>query len=210
MNLITETHANLKPRLNVLDAIFERRAVRSYLPQKVSQALVEELLTAATQAPSAMNKQPWSFVIIQQTKMLKRISDQAKRLLLKDPATRAASEHGHTPFNDPDFDIFYGATTLITICGETTGFEPAGDCYLAAQNLMLAAYTLGLATCPVGFARDVLRGDEFENYFGIPENYVPVLPIIVGYAASKTERTIRNPAKILKWMHESQGPSGDL
>jgi nitroreductase len=76
----------------------------------VSETTVRELLDAVW-APSANNLQPWSFVVIQDRTLLKKISDAAKVLLANDP-------HWHTrlPLTDPDFDIFYGCGTLIVIC----------------------------------------------------------------------------------------------
>ena len=195
-----ETSTSLYPDMNVLDAIYKRRAIRRYSSKSVEERIVRALLNAAVQAPSAMNLQPWSFAVIQQTKLLQKLSAQAKEFLLKDPKWKAASEHGHLPLADPEFDIFYGATTLIVICAKTEGFSPTADCYLAGQNLMLAACSMGLGTCPIGFARDVLQNKFWKKNLEIPEDFIPVFPIIVGYPLGATPKVKRDPPHILSWI----------
>jgi nitroreductase len=195
-----ETNTKSYPDMTVLDAIWKRRAIRRYSSKSVEEQVVHALLDAAVQAPSAMNLQPWSFAVIQQTKLLQKLSDQAKDFLLKDPKWKAASEHGKLPLADPEFDIFYGATTLIVICAKAEGFSPTADCYLAGQNLMLAAYSMGLGTCPIGFARDVLQNKSWTKNLEIPEDSIPVFPIIVGYPLGATPTVKRDPPHILSWI----------
>ncbi|MGZ6434435.1 MAG: nitroreductase family protein [Pseudobdellovibrionaceae bacterium] len=200
MEQLSEAAAKTKFNLSVIDAIYARRSVRHYTKRQVSKQAIEELINAAIQAPSAMNRQPWAFVIIQNIPLLNKICQEAKNLLLKSPEWRMNSEHGKTPFAERGFDIFYEASTLITVCAEKEGFQPVGDCYLAAENLMLAAPAMGLATCPIGFARDVLKMDSFKAELGIPDGYDPVLPVIVGYSSGPTEGPPRNPPRILNWL----------
>jgi len=180
----------------VLDAIQQRRATRSYTHEPVSEANVHTLLDAAIYAPSANNTQPWSFVVIQDPPLLKRISGRAKQELASHPHWK-----GVHPFTDPKFDIFYGATTLIVICAGSGGFEPTGDCYLAGENLMLAAWDLGLATCPIGLARDVLQSAAMKMELGIPAEVTPVLPIIVGHPQGSMPQTERKTPVIHAWKH---------
>lgn len=186
-------------QMDVLAAIQARRSVRQYSRHPVEADIVEELLNAAVHAPSAMNKQPWAFVIVQDEKLLTRLNQQAKEFLRTSPSWRLASEHSRGLL-DPGFDVFYGATTLITIYAEKHGFEPIGDCYLAGANLMLAATGLGLGTCPIGFVRDVLRSEALHRELGVGDSYVPVLPIAVGYPAGFTPATPRNPPRVLNWI----------
>ena len=176
-------------------AIRERRATRRFATKAVSEALVHELLETAVWAPSANNLQPWSFAVVQNRILLREISQAAKRRLADDPHWRT-----HLPLADPDFDIFYGCGTLIVICAAADGFDPVGDCYLAGQNLMLMAWSMGLATCPVGLARDVLQEDFMKRRLQIPAEITPVLPIIVGYASKPMPRPSRHPPRIHTWI----------
>jgi nitroreductase len=181
-----------------IQAIYERRAVRDYQNMAVPQAKIMELLHAAVQAPSAVNQQPWAFAIFQGKEKLKAFSDRAKPFFAK-------TLDAHTPhelrrmLTDPEFNIFYNANSLIVICAPQTGMNPAEDCCLAAQNLMLAAHAMGLATCPIGLARPWLNSPEVKQELGIPTQLTPVFPLIVGYAASRPPVVSRNPPEIVVW-----------
>lgn len=181
--------------MDVLDAIRQRRAVRSYTAAPVDEASVRALLDAAVWAPSARNQQPWSFVVIQDQRWLKKISDRALDALRLDPRWKDA-----LPFNDADIDIFHGAGTLIVICAREDGFAPVGDCYLAGENLMLAACGMGLSTCPIGLARDVLQAPDLRAALRLPAGEQAVLPIIVGRAAAATPVTGRAAPRIHAWL----------
>ena len=188
-------------KVSVVDAIYHRRSVRAYVPKKVNEPTVRALIDAAIHAPSAGNAQPWAFAVVQDVAMLKRISDQAKQRLASDPYWKLHTAHA-SPFTDPDFDIFYGASTLIVVCAKKDdfhGFSAAQDCFLAAQNLMLAAYAMGLGTCPIGFARDVLHTDAWTEALSVAADYRPVLPIIVGFPDEAAHTVKRTPARIFSW-----------
>ncbi len=186
--------------VKVLEAIYSRHASREYTQRKVEPDLIDTLLNAAVRAPSAMNKQPWAFVVIQDSRFLAQLNLQAKEFLRQSRTWRLASEHSRGLI-DPNFDVFYGASTLIVIYAEKHSFEPIGDCYLAGENLMLAATGLGLGTCPIGFARDALRSEAIHAELGLGDSYVPVLPIIVGYTTDDMPPTPRSPPRILNWLH---------
>lgn len=190
-----------EPSMTLLNAIYTRRATRSFSTERVESKLVAKLLEAAIQAPSAMNAQPWAFAVIQNPQVLHEISESAKVFLSQNIHLSQESEHFEKLFLDPKFDIFYGATTLVVICAKKNGFGPAEDCYLAGENLMLTATALGLATCPIGFARDVLNTKEFRDKLSIAEDFAPVLPIIIGYSKVFSPKPERRAPVILKWLN---------
>jgi nitroreductase len=84
-------------------------------------------------------------------------------------------------FNRPDFNIFYDASTLIIICGRTTASAYIADCWLASENLMLAACAMGLGTCVIGSALVALNKPETKVLLNIPDNFSAIAPILVGY-----------------------------
>lgn len=69
--------------------------------------------------------------------------------------------------------------------------QSAEVCCMAAQNLMLAACGMGRGTCCIGFARPWLNLCEAKSELGIPESYIPVAPIVVGYPRSAASRVAR-------------------
>jgi len=185
--------------VDLMDAIYERRAVRAYTNRMVDKAAIRGLIDAAIQAPSAVNQQPWAFVVLQDANWLKRISARAKQLTLAHLQPGTALFEYRVMLEDPAFDVFYGAGTLIVVCA-APGLWPANeDCCLAAQNLMLAAYAVGLGTCPIGLAREALNEPGTKRPLGIPDDHSVVMPITVGYPREHPLPTPRHDARILAW-----------
>jgi len=185
--------------MEVLEAIRRRRAVREYTDRPVGRATIDELLAAAVQAPSAVNQQPWAFVVIQNRDLLRQYSDRSKEYWARTMSGDASWEHLRGLIVDPTFRIFYDAPALIVICARPGGLNPAEDCCLAAENLMLAAHALGLGTCPIGLARPWLNLPETKQELGIPEQYAPVFPVIVGYPRGEVSSPGRNAPEVLVW-----------
>jgi nitroreductase len=166
--------------MELLEAINGRRSVRDYTDETVSDTVLQELIGLAVQAPSALNQQPWSFVVVKDEGLLTHISDQAKVHMLKAPLAAPAQRH-RDMLADPKFHIFYHAPVLIVICAVDAGSWGVEDCALAAENLMLAAYSKGLGTCWIGFAQGWLDTADGKSALGLPSAFVPVAPIIVGH-----------------------------
>lgn len=185
--------------MDVIEAIYQRRSARIYRDEPVEQSMIRELLDAAVQAPSAMNAQPWAFAIVQDRTLLRSLSDRAKRHLLDAHGGDPRMDRYRTELSDPAFEIFYGAPALIVICAGPHGFFPAEDCSLAGQNLMLAAFAKGIATCCIGWARPLLNLLEIKNELGIPTDLTPVLPIIIGHPGESPSPPPRRPPRIVAW-----------
>lgn len=186
--------------MSVMAAIDGRRSVRSYAPGKLDAETIRALLTAAVRAPTAIHQEPWSFLILQDPAVLKRLSDRSK-VLFREEAQRAHLDRcGHSldAFADPAFDVFYGAGTLVVICGPAGPFVPA-DCWLAAENLMLAAHASGLGTCVIGCSLAALNTPEVKAELGIPTELSAIAPVIVGAPSGETPPTTRKEARILAW-----------
>jgi nitroreductase len=188
--------------MSVRQAIRDRRAVRSFFPDKISKRRITSLLTAATWAPTAMREEPWAFVVVQDHVLLKGISDRAKILLSSDE--QRSDHHFSTEtiarFTNPEFNIFYDAGTLIVICGKALGPFMTADCWLAAENLMLAACGEGLGSCVIGLSVPILQDQQVKKELGIPDDITPIAPIIVGKPRGTTPRTKRVSPHILSWI----------
>lgn len=184
--------------MELIEAIYKRRAVRSYTDRAVDQETIHKLLQAAVQAPSAINIQPWAFAVVQDRGLLKQYSDRARAYFLQMLGTTIPAEL-HEMVTDPSFNIFYNAGTLILVCATSGEQAAAEDCCLAAQNLMLAACDQGLGTCPIGFARPWLDLPEVKTELGIPADYTPITPFILGYPTELPPPVARREPKILFW-----------
>jgi nitroreductase len=187
--------------MSAMDAIYHRRAVRDYTPQTIGQAVIRTLLDAAVQAPTAMHEEPWSFAVIQDKNLLNRLSDSAKERVRSEAqgSDSPHAKHSLDLVNEPDFHVFYNAGTLIVIYGKFQGPFVVADCWLAAENLMLAACAKGLGTCVIGFAVSALNTPEWKAELKIPAEMTAIAPIIVGVPAGETPPVPRKQPEIVIW-----------
>ena len=203
----------MQATLTALDVIFSRRSIRAYKPDALDDGTVRSLLDAAVQAPTAVHEEPWTFLIVQDRDALKRISERAKSLLLasadehRDVQARGeAADAFLKRLADPAFSVFYDAGTLIVVCARMRGPFVTADCWLAAENLMLAATALGLGCCVIGSAVPALNDPEIKRALGVPHDVDAVVPIIAGVpAAPESAPALRADPRIVNWLRPRDG-----
>ena len=184
------------------DIIFLRRSVRSYTPKRLDRDTIESLLLAAVKAPTAMHQEPWAFVVIQDQSVLHEISNIAKPLFEENlHSMENANIHTEHDFSDSNFNIFYGADTLIVIVAKVSGPFVEADCWLAAENMMLEACQMGLGTCVIGSAVMALNTPAIRGQLKIPSGYRAIAPIIVGVPSGVTAATLRKEPVVLSWIY---------
>lgn len=154
---------------NVLENIATRVSVRTYLDKSVDDATIEKLLRAGMAAPSAMNKQPWHFVVVTDKQQLVALSDA-------NPNARMLTE----------------APLAIVVCGDLDrAIEGIGseywvqDCSAATQNILLAANAMGLGAVWTGSYPIKERCDAISQILQLPKNVLPLNIIVIGYPASE-------------------------
>ena len=138
----------------VIKTIKTRRSVRSYDEKAVPRDLLQAVIDAGNEAPSAMNSQPWRFVVVEdrdvKRKLLGAALPQAKKITETvkdvDPDRYAAIKKRYAELPDP---VYYSAPTVVFVIGN--GRYAAHSCPLACENMMLADHALGLGSCWVGF-----------------------------------------------------------
>lgn len=186
---------------SILKFIYARHSVRGYAPTALDSSTVQTLLDAAVHAPTAIHEEPWAFVVVQDHALLQRLSDLAKPLFVEEVRHRNTngSKHSFDHFTRPDFNIFHSANTLIVICAKPLSQFVVADCWLAAENLMLAASAIGLGSCVIGSAVAALNIHKVKTELGIPEEYSAIAPIVVGVPSGETEATPRKEPLILSW-----------
>jgi nitroreductase len=188
--------------MEALDVIRRRRAVRDYKPDKVPAAIVQQLIAAASWAPSAMNEQPWHFTVVTDRDLMVQISAHAKAWMLKSVAAMPRPSHFQDILGDPHFNIFYNAPTLLVISAPVEGQWCVEDCAMAAQNAMLAALDLGLGSCWIGFAQGWLNSEDGLRALGLPRHHRAVAPIIIGYPKTDPPPVARKSPAI-SWIGDS-------
>ena len=168
----------------VLEAIKKRRSVRSYDSRTVSKEIMTMIIEAGNQAPSAMNSQPWRFVVVEdkevKKKLLKAALPNAKNILEHvkdtDPERYASIMKRYSELEDP---IYYSAPVVLFVIG--SGRYADHSCPLACENIMLAAHALGLGSCWVGFGSMVTEDSDIIKLLELKNDEKIFGPIVIGY-----------------------------
>ena len=176
--------------------IKDRRSVRSYTDEPVLKEQVEAVLEAGVWAPTAMQREPCRFIVIENKELIKYVSDETKPLAKQRFPTYA--KHLSTE----DDVICYNAPVLILVCTEKDKFADnnLADSVLATENMFLKAYELGLGTCYMGFVSLLKSKPDVLKKMGVPENYDLMVPLILGHPKTKQESGKRKKPNILKWI----------
>ena len=168
MNACTNTTTNTADA--VLENIHARKSVRQFTDEPVSAEHIETMLRAAMAAPTAVNYQPWRFVVINERAQL----DALTEIL-------------------PFAKMLKQAPLAIIVCGETTWFDGKEnifwqqDCSAATQNLLLAAEALGLGAVWTGVYPDPERSRALSDFLGLPGNVQPLCCIPIGHHDGTTQ-----------------------
>jgi nitroreductase len=150
--------------MNIIDIIINRRSVRKYLPTTVPDETIEELLRAGMYAPSAVNKQPWHFIVVRERKTMEDIMKV-----------------------HPYASMLKQADAVIIVCGDiqlanTPEYAPV-DCAAATQNILLAAHGLGLGAVWLGLHPREERKKAISTLFKLPDHVMPFSIVSLGYPA---------------------------
>lgn len=186
----------------VIEAIKKRRSVRYYDARPIPRDLLNAVIEAGNEAPSAMNGQPWRFVVVEdgdaKRKLLSAALPQVKKLteMVKDadPARYEAIKKRFTELPDP---VYYSAPTIVFVIGN--GRYAGHSCPLACENMMLAAHSLGLGSCWVGFGAMVLDDPEVISLLELKEDESIFGPILLGYPKGETTRPSKREPNV-KWI----------
>lgn len=184
----------------VMEVIKSRRAIRSFEDKPVPDSAILTMLEAATYAPSAINIQPWKFILITNKEAMKQLSETAKPALLR--MLPDVGDEGlaglKKMLSNPQYNIFYNAPLLIFVSGIKSPYA-IYDCSMAAQNMMLAAYTLGIGSCWIGTAVGLANDPKVKTELGVPEDHEVHAAIIFGYPKGGFPKAPeKRPAQILK------------
>lgn len=155
----------------VLDNIATRTSVRDYEARPVEKEKIEKMLRAAMAAPTAMNKQPWHFVVVDQRNVLDALA-------------------GANPYAK----MLKKAPLAIVVCGNTDKMIEGGgrdfwiqDASAATENLLLAAHAMGLGAVWTGAYPSEERCILISKVLSLSDNLIPLNMIVVGYPAEQPQ-----------------------
>ncbi len=159
-----------------LENIMTRTSIRQYSGKQIPADTVEILLKAAMAAPTAVNAQPWHFIVV---------NDPEKRQVIADVSSQIG-------------DKIKTAGAVIVVCGDSNRFfkgQPeywVQDCSAATENLLLAANACNLGAVWCGIYPDTLRVEALRAALGLPANLIPLNVVPIGYPTA-----VHNPKD--KW-----------
>jgi nitroreductase len=179
----------------IIEAITRRRSIRKYLDKPVSREIIDTLLNTAVMSPSAMNRQPWRFIVIENRQRIRELSEKVKKQMnLLGYAHRLAEI-----IQSKNDTIFHGAPLLIIITAEKDDKWSRINCGIIAQSMFLAAYSLGLGSCYIGFANTLNNDSTTLKELKVPENHEIIAALIFGYPAETKEQPKRGP-RVINWI----------
>jgi len=155
--------------MDVREAIFKRRSVRKFQNKHVDKQIIESLLEDAMAAPSACNKQPWEFYVIEN----QEIQNQIKSKIM------------YSNFNSPIMIIVCG-NNEISLTKDNNDFW-IQDASAAIENILLSAVSFGLGTCWCGLYPIEKRSERIKEILDLPDNIIPLGIIHIGYPENEIE-----------------------
>ena len=162
-----------------LEVIRRRRSIRQYLSKQISDSELDAIMEAALFAPSAMNQQKWHFAVVQKKSVISRMVQIARANKLRSNVSFLVKKA-----QEEDYHTYYGAPTVIIVSGEEQTKFVELDCAMAAQNIALAAESMGIGSCimtSAGFLFASAKGMEMKKELGIPDGYRHICSIALGY-----------------------------
>lgn len=177
----------------VLETIYKRRAIRKFKNKIIDKAILEKILDAGRMAPSAINKQPWRFYTTDEPAFIERMSKAILNTSKMDMFKAGIKEVAHlltlsVGFNLKDGinffkasdPVFHTAPIVVFISADRHNEWASLDIGMCVQNMLLAAKSLGIDSCPVGFGKYIDHTEEYK-YLNVPENHQIHLAVIFGY-----------------------------
>ncbi|MCL1828481.1 MAG: nitroreductase family protein [Oscillospiraceae bacterium] len=180
----------------VLKTIKERFSCRDFTGEPLTDDMIKQIADAALAAPSARNLMPWQVIIVTDKSLIDETDDEGVRIMASDPQdkydfNRISSRGGRMLYNAP-------CMVIISADPGVSGYVPI-DCGILAENIALAAASLGLGSVICGLAAVPLngpRGAELKKRLRFPAGHEFVISVLVGTAKSKTAPHEPDPGKI--------------
>jgi nitroreductase len=173
----------------IIKNIFERRSIRKYKTEQITEAELESILQAGVYAPSAGSRQSAIIVVCQNAEIntaLGKINKVAFKGRMSTETAYISKEQPSIADNAAIQSGFYHAPTVLTLFAPKHFLYSVADCYVAAQNIMLAAHSLGVGSCMVARAEDTFGselGQRLQKEWGVDETYEAKIHVTLGYPA---------------------------
>jgi len=155
--------------MSLIDVILSRRSIRSYEKRSVSKNVLNKILEAGRQAPSAGNVQPWHFIVLTDYEIKEKMSHGRWNTFIKDSAFTVVG---------------------CGYVGDSFGRRwSTVDTTIALQNMVIAAWSLGVGSCWIGD----FKKEEVKKLLNIPDEWKVIALVAFGYPAEKPEAKLKKP-----------------
>ena len=146
--------------MSLIEVVLSRKSIRRYEQKEIPRDVLDKILEAGRQAPSAANKQPWHFIVLTDSKIKRELSKGLFNRFIKDaPVTVVGCAHK---------DLIAGKWSIVS----TT---------IALQNMVIAAWAMGVGSCWIGDFKE----EKVKRLLSIPENWNVGALVSFGYPAEK-------------------------
>jgi nitroreductase len=164
------------PMNETLQTIARRRSVRRFKDAQITDAELQAILETGLQAPSGHNDQSAFLLAIQDQAVIREISDGSKAAMRMSPVDWVAAAGANEKFH-----IFYDAPTVVIVASRRNAVSPLADACAAIQNMLLAAESLSLGSCWIGFVRYHFQNPAAYARLGILEGYEVQYGVALGF-----------------------------
>ena len=184
-----------------MQTILHRRAIRRFDPRQIDEEFLQQILQAGLYAPSAGGKQRVIFAVCQDREANERLGKIKRANSNPHMATAKnyVSREQPSIADDPKLiNAFYDAPTVITMFAPKNFLFSVDDCAVAAENMMLAADSLGIGSCYIGqgwtaFADNY--GQEILRKWEIRTDYYAVMQLLLGYPKADDKHPVAKARK---------------
>lgn len=186
---------------DIISAIMHRRSVRRFDGRDIDEESLREILEAGLYAPSAGGRQGVIFAVSRDRQVNVRLGriKRANSSPRMSTGTSFVSREQPSIADDPNIkDAFYGAPVVVTLFAPKSFMFSAEDCAAAAENMMLAADSLGIGSCYIGQGWTTFNdpyGQEILLKWGIRTDYYAVSQVIFGYPREEDAHPAAKPRK---------------
>ena len=214
------TDQKIDPRsTDLFDIQRTMRAMRRLKTDPVPNALITQILEAATCAPNGGNSQKWRFLVIKDPEIKKAVQVYYKRAYdevqkprhdaqaPKEPGPALDQHHRNEAAIEYLTDNFHKAPVWIIACAEEANSPSAASgasIYPAVQNMLLATRALGLGSTLT--ARHITFREEVEKLLGLPDNIRSFAILPIGYPEGKFGPTSRTPLEKVAFLDNLNNP----
>jgi nitroreductase len=199
----------------VLEAISSRRSVRAYEPKPIPRDIINTIIEAGNLAPSRGRMeegeivfQPWRFVVVEDSEFKQRLvqttnpiwKQSIERIKEMKPETYENAMNLYNAMDELKDMVYYSAPVILFVIGLA---DYSVSCALACENIMIAAHSLGLGSCYVGFGSMVTGNPDVVKALELKEGERIYGPIVIGYPKDIPEQRAMLSEKkkpVIKWI----------